>query len=148
MQIISTCTVWREGSGKQGEAVRGSSLEPGCLYMKALSSVLYNEPAAPVGCWGGWGICKLYDGVTSWNLLLMCPIFTALYPCHVRQLDACRLCILKYLISSLPNLRIQFGHRVYFTPPSKLIKLIGYWRVKMSFIHCLYFLTSRAQRDY
>lgn len=52
MQIISTCTVQREGSGKIGEAMRGSSLEPGCRYMKALSSVLYNEPAAPVGCWG------------------------------------------------------------------------------------------------
>lgn len=40
--------------------MRGSSLEPGCRYMKALSSVLYNEPAAPVGCsgggGGGWGV--------------------------------------------------------------------------------------------
>lgn len=55
MQIISTCTVRREGSGKTGEAMKGSSLEPGCRYMKALSSVLYNEPAAPVGCSGGGG---------------------------------------------------------------------------------------------
>lgn len=45
-------------------------MEPRCLNMKALSSVLYNEPAASVGC---WGLASYTMGLLYGNYYLHAP---------------------------------------------------------------------------